>query len=67
MLQRQHVSVAMPAVQDRRARKIVPGGRRLHGYANLYICARNPMMFVRRRLEKAAMSSCQEWDSRHIP
>ena len=45
---RQHVSVAMQAVQDRRALKVIPGGRRLHEYANLYICARNPMMFLRR-------------------
>jgi hypothetical protein len=48
MVKRQHVSVAMQVVQDKRAQKIVPGGRRLHDYANLYICARNPMMFVRR-------------------
>jgi hypothetical protein len=48
MVKRQHVSVAMQAVQDKRARKVVPGGRRLHDYANLYICGRNPMMFVRR-------------------
>ncbi len=48
MAAHQHVSVAMQAVQDRRAQKVVPGGRRLHDYANLYICARNPMMFVRR-------------------
>ncbi|MGB8987370.1 MAG: DUF4433 domain-containing protein [Candidatus Sulfotelmatobacter sp.] len=48
MAARQHVSVAMQAVQDRRSQKVVPGGRPLHDYANLYICARNPMMFVRR-------------------
>jgi len=48
MAARHHVSVAMPEVQDRRAQKVVPGGRRLHDYANLYFCARNPMMFVRR-------------------
>ena len=48
MLQRHHVSVALQAVQDRRAKKVVPGGRALHDYANLYICARNPMMFLRR-------------------
>jgi len=44
----QHASVAMHAVQDRRARVMVPGGRRLHEYVNLYICARNPMLYVRR-------------------
>jgi ssDNA thymidine ADP-ribosyltransferase DarT-like protein len=48
MVQRKHVSVAMQAVQDRRAVKVVPGARRLHDYANLYMCARNPMMFLRR-------------------
>jgi hypothetical protein len=26
---------------------VVPGGRRLHEYANLYVCARNPMLFKR--------------------
>lgn len=34
----------MPEIQDRRARKMVPGGRRLHEYANLYFHARNPML-----------------------
>lgn len=43
-----HVSVAMQAVQDLRAKKVVPGGKALHDYANLYVCARNPMMFLRR-------------------
>lgn len=40
-------SVAMRVIQDRRARVTVPGGRRLHEYANLYICARNPMLYKR--------------------
>ena len=39
-----HRSVAMSEVQDRRAKVMVPGGRRLHDYVNLYICARNPML-----------------------
>jgi hypothetical protein len=44
-----HRSVAMPEIQDRRAKIVVPGaGRRLHEYANLYICARNPMLYKRR-------------------
>jgi ssDNA thymidine ADP-ribosyltransferase, DarT len=38
-----HRSVAMDAVQDKRSRKVVPGGRRLHHYANLYFHARNPL------------------------
>ena len=42
-----HMSVAMKEIQDRRAKVTVPGGRPLHDYANLYICARNPMMYLR--------------------
>lgn len=43
-----HISVADPAIQDRRAGRQVPGGQPLHQYANLYFHARNPMMFRRR-------------------
>lgn len=44
-----HESVAMKEIQDRRRKVVVPGGqRRLHEYANLYLCARNPMLFKRR-------------------
>jgi hypothetical protein len=43
-----HVSVAMQPVQDRRDQKQVPGGLKLHQYANLYFHARNPMLFKRR-------------------
>lgn len=43
-----HHSVAMQAMQDRRDVKTVPGGMRLHQYANLYFHARNPMLSVRR-------------------
>lgn len=39
-----HESVADEEVQDRR-RQQVPNGRRLHDYANLYINARNGMMY----------------------
>lgn len=46
--QLQHHSVAMQAMQDRRDLKTVPGGLRLHQYANLYFHARNPMLSVRR-------------------
>jgi hypothetical protein len=42
-----HTSVAMQQVQNRRAKVVVPGGRKLHEYVNLYICARNPMLFKR--------------------
>jgi len=38
-------SIAMAEVQVIRANKAVPGGRPLHEYANLYICARNPMLY----------------------
>lgn len=40
-----HVSVASPDVQERRAKKIIPGGLPLHAYVNLYFDARNPMMY----------------------
>ena len=44
-----HESVAMQEVQDRRMNKIVPGtGKRLHDYANIYFCARNPMLYKRK-------------------
>jgi hypothetical protein len=46
--QLKHHSVAMQAMQDRRDAKTVPGGLRLHQYANLYFHARNPMLSVRR-------------------
>lgn len=42
-----HDSVSMQPVQDKRASTRVPQGRRLHEYANLYICARNPMLYKR--------------------
>lgn len=42
-----HSTVAMPEVQDKRAKRVVPGGRPLHEYANLYFNARNPMMYKR--------------------
>src|SRR5207248_3342884 len=37
-------SVAMAPIQDKRRLVRVPGGRPLHEYVNLYICARNAMM-----------------------
>jgi hypothetical protein len=43
-----HLSVALQAVQDLRDQKQVPGGLRLHQYANLYFHARNPMMYKRK-------------------
>ena len=41
-------SIALPGVQERRDSKVVPGAKPLHEYVNLYICARNPMMYLRR-------------------
>lgn len=43
-----HHSVALQEVQDRRDHKQVPGGLKLHQYANLYFHARNPMLFKRK-------------------
>lgn len=43
-----HHSVALQQVQDRRDHKQVPGGLKLHQYANLYFHARNPMLFKRK-------------------
>ncbi len=39
-----HTSVADERIQAIRAGVTVPNGRKLHEYANLYVCARNPMM-----------------------
>jgi len=43
-----HRSVALQVVQDLRDLKQVPGGLKLHQYANLYFDARNPMLSKRR-------------------
>ena len=43
----EHSSVAMAEMQTRRARVTVPGARRLHEYVNLYVNARNPMLYKR--------------------
>lgn len=43
-----HQSVAMGEIQERRKKVVVPGGRPLHQYVNLYFHARNPMMFKRK-------------------
>jgi hypothetical protein len=40
-------SIALAAVQERRESKVVPGAKPLHEYVNLYICGRNPMMYMR--------------------
>lgn len=43
-----HHSVALEEAQEKRDAKHVPGGLKLHQYANLYFHARNPMMSKRR-------------------
>jgi len=43
-----HMSVAMQEIQDRRKNIVIPAGKPLHDYVNLYICARNPMLYKRR-------------------
>jgi hypothetical protein len=43
-----HASVAMDSIQEKRDKKHVPGGLKLHQYANLYFHARNPMLFKRK-------------------
>ena len=45
-------SIASQKVQDIRANVQIPNGRPLHEYANLYLCARNPMMFKRKEQHK---------------
>jgi hypothetical protein len=52
-----HISVADQDIQARRAGKRVPGGLPLHHYANLYINARNPMLYRNCR-EHNAQSVC---------
>jgi ssDNA thymidine ADP-ribosyltransferase, DarT len=41
------VSIALQGVQERRESKVIPGAKPVHEYVNLYICARNPMMYLR--------------------
>jgi hypothetical protein len=43
-----HHSVAMAEIQGIRAKVILPNKRKLHSYANLYINARNTMMYKRK-------------------
>lgn len=59
----QHQSVADQKVQVIRARKDVPRGRPLHDYVNLYLCARNPMMY---KLHKAHADLCVLRVSREV-
>ena len=48
-----HETVAMAEIQDVRATVIIPNtNRALHTYANLYINARNKMMYKRKELHR---------------
>ncbi len=47
-----HTSIALQYVQDIRANKIVPNGRPLHEYVNLYFSPRNPMMSKKRSIHE---------------
>lgn len=58
-----HDSVALSEIQERRDMKRVPGGLKLHQYANLYFCARNPMLF---RRKNEAASLCVLRVDRHV-
>jgi len=44
----EHESIAHEKLQELRARVTVFSGRALHEYANLLICARNPMLYKRK-------------------
>ncbi len=48
-----HSSVALQIVQNKRHTVLVPPGIPLHDFANLYICARNPMLYKRKNEHKA--------------
>ena len=61
-----HRSVAMPEIQERRDERRVPGGRRLHQYANLYLNARNPMLYKRRNEAPALCVLRISTEARHI-
>ncbi len=48
-----HNSVAMKEIQEiRKDVKVTGTGKPLHDYANLYICARNPMLLIRQSQHK---------------
>ena len=49
-VQLDHFDISMQIIQDRRDRVQIPGGMRLHQYANLYFHARNPMLYKRREI-----------------
>lgn len=40
--------ISLQGVQEKRSSKTIPNGLSLHGYANLYFHARNPMLYKRK-------------------
>lgn len=62
-----HESVAMSDVQERRDQVTVPGGLKLHQYANMYFHARNPMMFKRKENAHNLCVLRISTEARHIP
>lgn len=42
-----HTSIALSGVQLRRSNVVIPGGLKLHEYANLYFTYHNPMLYRR--------------------
>ena len=43
-----HIDISMTEIQEKRAKKKIPNGGKLHDYANLYFDAHNPMLSKRR-------------------
>lgn len=54
----EHDSIADETVQERRSGVRVPGGIELHQYVNLYLNARNSMLYRRARGEKRTDELC---------
>lgn len=63
----EHESVAMDEIQERREGIRVPQGRPLHEYVNLFIDARNPMMYKRRNLYREICVFRVETDVLDLP
>lgn len=47
---KEHKSIAMNDVQQRRSGIVIPNGLSLHQYANLYFAYNNPMLYKRRNM-----------------
>jgi ssDNA thymidine ADP-ribosyltransferase, DarT len=62
-----HESAAMEEIQERRDKKRVPGGLRLHQYANLYFHARNPMLYKRKENATSLCVLRVSTEVRHLP